>query len=234
MSKPLVESIIDKDFVLAESLFRDRLEIIKEQKLFELKKIVQAEAAFPSGAAGVAARKAAGFRRASDVLGDPTADKKPKVSAAKPKAQTPADEWKGMSFGQKKKVVKGVRAAVAKHLAAAEPEKKPETVSQATSSKAPEVKIAPDEIKKAPSVAKPLKKDKSLRTVDRYKKNLERISALKSRGYSPEHAQKKAEYIKKAYRGTRAKEIAKNVAGRLGQGVKAAVTGLSGYGSLAE
>lgn len=40
MSRQLVESIIDKDFVLAESHFNDRLDAIMEKKLYEKKRMV--------------------------------------------------------------------------------------------------------------------------------------------------------------------------------------------------
>lgn len=84
MSK-LVESILENDFVSAQAIFEERIAAIAERKLLEVKKMVQ-EQTFPSGLAGVEARKKAGFRRAIDVLGDPTvARKKPLIKVKKKK-----------------------------------------------------------------------------------------------------------------------------------------------------
>lgn len=84
MSK-LVESILENDLVSAQAIFEERIAAIAERKLLEVKKMVQ-EQTFPSGRAGVEARKKAGFRRAIDVLGDPTAArKKPLVKVKKKK-----------------------------------------------------------------------------------------------------------------------------------------------------
>lgn len=62
-----------------------------------------------------------------------------------------------------------------------------------------------------------LKKDRSLRTLDRYRQGMDTLEKLKARGYSSEHAQKKAAILRKAYRGARAKAAAGNIArGALG------------------
>lgn len=84
MSK-LVESILENDFVTAQAIFEERINAIAEKKLLENKKMIQ-EQNFPYSLAGVEARKKAGFKRAIDVLGDPTATrKKPLVKLKKKK-----------------------------------------------------------------------------------------------------------------------------------------------------
>ena len=95
MSQKLIESILDKNFVVAESHFRDRLNTIKEQKLFEMKKMMQAEVFGGLSPAEIEMRKKAGYRKAADVLGDPSKQKMPAI--------------KGHKFKKiKKKVAEGV------------------------------------------------------------------------------------------------------------------------------
>lgn len=77
MSKELVESILDKDFVLAESYFNDVLNNIMEKKLYEKKRMIAAqmdEALGGLSRAEIEMRKKAGYRKAADVLKDPRAD----------------------------------------------------------------------------------------------------------------------------------------------------------------
>lgn len=74
MSKQLVESIIDKNFVLAESHFNDRLSAIMEKKLYEKKRQVAADMDEAFGGLTkkeIEDRKKKGYVKASDVLQDP-------------------------------------------------------------------------------------------------------------------------------------------------------------------
>lgn len=89
MSKELVESILDKDFVLAESHFNDILNNIMEKKLYEKKRMVAAQMDEALGGmtrAEIEAKKKAGYKKASDVLQDPRDIKiKPLVKVKKDK-----------------------------------------------------------------------------------------------------------------------------------------------------
>ena len=77
MSRQLVESIIDKDFVLAESHFNDRLSAIMEKKLYEKKRMVATQMDEMLGGMSRAAaekkyrERGQEPRKASDVYGDP-------------------------------------------------------------------------------------------------------------------------------------------------------------------
>ena len=77
MSRQLVESIIDKDFVLAESHFNDRLSAIMEKKLYEKKRMVATQmdevmgGMSPEEARKKYRERGQTPRRASDVYGDP-------------------------------------------------------------------------------------------------------------------------------------------------------------------
>lgn len=74
MSNQLLESIINKDFISAESYFHDRLGDIMEQKLYEKKRQVAAELDEVLGGLSkqdIADRRARGYVKATDVLGDP-------------------------------------------------------------------------------------------------------------------------------------------------------------------
>lgn len=80
MSNQLIESILNKDFVLAENHFRDRLETIKEQKLYELKRMIAAQLDEVMGALTkdeIEDRRRRGYLKAADVLGDPMKSKLP-------------------------------------------------------------------------------------------------------------------------------------------------------------
>lgn len=89
MSKQLVESILDKDFVLAESHFNDILNNIMEKKLYEKKRMIAAQMDEVLGGmtrAEIEAKKKAGYKKASDVLQDPRDIKiKPLVATKKDK-----------------------------------------------------------------------------------------------------------------------------------------------------
>lgn len=83
MSKELVETIINGDYISAKDIFEERLAVLREQKLYEEKRRLAAKLDEIFGGmskAEIDARKAAGYRKATDVLGDP--DKKTKISPA--------------------------------------------------------------------------------------------------------------------------------------------------------
>lgn len=78
MSRELIESIINRDYVSANDLFEERLSIIREQKLYEEKRRMSAKLDEIFGGMSkkeIEDRRKAGYRRASEVLGDPTATK---------------------------------------------------------------------------------------------------------------------------------------------------------------
>jgi|LakMenE01Jun11ns_1017448.scaffolds.fasta_scaffold9887704_3 hypothetical protein len=81
MSEHLVESILDKNYVLSENILRERLNAIMEKKLYEKKRMVAAEMNEALGGLTkkeIEDRKKAGYKKASEVLGDPSAkDLKP-------------------------------------------------------------------------------------------------------------------------------------------------------------
>lgn len=231
MSK-LVESILENDFVSAQAIFEERIAAIAERKLLEVKKMVQ-EQTFPAGVAGVEARKKAGFKRASDVLGDPTAGRK--TSRGKTGAgddagmalQNLRKGWKQASFGERRRAVKMVHQAVKQYAGTQEPPSATTTTTpaQPSSVKTDAQKGFPSQLKREPS-SSPVKKlgaDRSLRTLDRFSKGMKTIEKLKARGYSPEHAEKKANILRKAYRGARLKSAAGNVARGVGQFVAGAL-----------
>lgn len=83
MSK-LIESIASGDFVSANKLFEQRIEQIAEKKLYESKRMIQSEAFGKLTKQEIEDRKKAGYRKAADVLGDPSRHKmKPLVKLKK-------------------------------------------------------------------------------------------------------------------------------------------------------
>lgn len=128
MSHKLIESILDKNFVLAENHLHDRLNTIREQKLLEVKKQVAAQMDEVLGGRDPKELRAKGYVRASA-----------------PKEQgglglSPYDRGKEEA---KKKAAEREKKAKAKHAAAsqkAEPK-------AAEPSAAPEVKLEPEDIK---------------------------------------------------------------------------------------
>lgn len=75
MSNHLIESILDKNFVIAESQLNDRLNSIMEKKLYEKKRMIAADMNEAMGGLTkkeIEDRKKAGYRRAAEVLGDPS------------------------------------------------------------------------------------------------------------------------------------------------------------------
>ena len=76
MSKELIENIIDNDLVTANKIFESRLDSIMEKKLYEVKRRVAANMQEVFGALSkkdIEDRRKAGYRKASEVLGDPRA-----------------------------------------------------------------------------------------------------------------------------------------------------------------
>lgn len=233
----LLEHILNGDYVSANELFEERMVELQEQKLYEVKRMIQ-EQTFPSGVAGVEARKKAGFRKASDVLGDPTEGRKG-TGTKKPKQTAAADEWKKMSFGQKKSLFKRVKASVEK--------KSPKLVSEPTVTRGT---TRPKDEPKAAAPTPTPSRDMSVMkqtpektgtrrerlakaglkmldaksgaskadTQSRYEKDLERAKGLAARGHSNAVSR-----VKKAYAGHRlatgvgrfAKGAAQFVAGAL-------------------
>ena len=85
----LIESIHRKDFVKAHYIFEDRMNIIVEKKLYEEKRRIAADMNEAYGGmtrSEYEERKKAGYRKATDVLGDPSKIKiKPLVKVKKKK-----------------------------------------------------------------------------------------------------------------------------------------------------
>lgn len=71
MSKHLVESIVSNDLLQANDIFEAKLNEIRARKLYELKRMYQAEAFGGLTKAEIDARKKAGYKKAADVLTDP-------------------------------------------------------------------------------------------------------------------------------------------------------------------
>jgi hypothetical protein len=67
----LVESIMADDLLSASEIFENRLAAIMEKKLYEKKKMMQAEVFGGLSLAQIQARKELGWKKAADVLGDP-------------------------------------------------------------------------------------------------------------------------------------------------------------------
>lgn len=76
----LIEHVIVDDFVAANEILESHLNSIVERKLYEKKRMMQAEVFGGMTKAELDARKKAGYRKATDVLGDP--DKATKLSPA--------------------------------------------------------------------------------------------------------------------------------------------------------
>ena len=67
----LLEHILNGDYVSANDLFEERMVELQEKKLYESKRMIQAEAVGGLTKADIEARRKAGYRKASDVLDDP-------------------------------------------------------------------------------------------------------------------------------------------------------------------
>jgi hypothetical protein len=113
MSEHLVESILDKNFVLAESLFQEKLNSIMEKKLYEKKRMVAADMNEALGGLTrqeIEDRKKAGYKKASDVLPDPRDIKIKPLVKVKKKVSEAVDvqsDPEGKVRGGKARPVKG-------------------------------------------------------------------------------------------------------------------------------
>ncbi|NDB60124.1 hypothetical protein EB001_16990 [bacterium] len=97
----LVESIVNRELVSAKAMFEARMEEIRDQKLYEAKRCLGAQLDEIMGGKDIAALRAKGYQRASDVLGPSPYDKRkiggvkqPKVQQAKPAKPSPAKKAK--------------------------------------------------------------------------------------------------------------------------------------------
>lgn len=80
----LLEHILNKDYLSANELFEERMVELQEQKLYESKRMMQAEVFGRLSPKEIEDRKKAGYRKATEVLGDPTRQKmKPLVKLKK-------------------------------------------------------------------------------------------------------------------------------------------------------
>jgi UTP:GlnB (protein PII) uridylyltransferase len=180
----LIESILDKNYVVAESHLNEKLNSIMEKKLYEKKRMVAAQMDEVMGGKDPATLRAQGYRRAIDVLGLSPYDKA--KEAAKKRA-----EARSKKSNQPKQT-----------------ETKPKA---AETSAAPEVKIEPDEVKKKETPKKPEYKRPGM-----LRRNINTLQ-----GREPGYVAPKDE--KDMQRG-----------GKVGKAARAVLTGLSGYGSMAE
>ncbi len=117
MSRQLVESILSKNMLEANDIFEAKLKDIREKKMYEMKRMYQAEAFGGLTPAEIEARKKAGYKRASEVLGDPRAKKpgekrlNPQAKIIKKKiAEESLDEASAESIAKMTKSIKTARA----------------------------------------------------------------------------------------------------------------------------
>lgn len=93
----LLEHILDQDYISANDLFESKMVELQEKKLYEKKRIMQAEVFGGLSPEEIAARKKMGYRKASDVLGDPDVAKKKMIAAAKKKMMAAEKKRKKVS-----------------------------------------------------------------------------------------------------------------------------------------
>jgi hypothetical protein len=77
--KQIVESIIAGKMLEANDMLDAKLSEIRERKLYEMKRMFQAEVFGGLSKDDIAIRKKAGYRKAADVLGDPWSERKKKI-----------------------------------------------------------------------------------------------------------------------------------------------------------
>lgn len=85
----LVESILEGNLLEAKEFFDEKMEIIREQKLYEEKRMISAQMDEVAGSltpAEVEAKKKAGYSKAADVLGDPAEGRKKRMRRKAPPA----------------------------------------------------------------------------------------------------------------------------------------------------
>jgi len=144
----LLESILNKDLVSAKEIFESRMDVIAEKKLYEAKRRLSAE--LHEGLVGRDPKtlRAKGYRKATDVLGDPTASRKGGKQSEPQKGkgddfamqlQKVRQGWKSAKFGERRQAVRMVHKA-AKDYAASQKVKEPEAPKQPEAPKAPERK----------------------------------------------------------------------------------------------
>jgi hypothetical protein len=91
MSKDLIESIIAGNMIEANDMVEAKLAEIRERKMYEMKRMYGAQMNEVLGGMSpeeLAAKKKAGYRKASDVYGDPY-ETKTKARKAPPKGKAP-------------------------------------------------------------------------------------------------------------------------------------------------
>ena len=79
MSRELVESILSKNMLEANDMVENQLAQIRERKMYEMKRMYQAEAFGGLTKDEIADRKKAGYKKASDILGDPQAKQRREI-----------------------------------------------------------------------------------------------------------------------------------------------------------
>ena len=122
----LLEQILNGDYVSANELFEERMLELQERKLYEAKRMMQAEAfgVLKFTKAEIEEKKRQGYRRASEVLGDPSKKMKPLVKLKKKKVTEAVDvqpDPESRVRGGKAKPAKGtmkrnIMAAVARGI----------------------------------------------------------------------------------------------------------------------
>jgi hypothetical protein len=130
----LIEHVLNEDYVSAQNVFESRLDSILEKKLYEKKRMMQAEIFGALSKADIEARRKAGYVKASEVLPDPrdvhigidttqSPKKKEKILKRKKlKENTPIPASAITAIAARATDNKGKR----KRKASPEPEKRPE------------------------------------------------------------------------------------------------------------
>lgn len=102
MSRQLVESILSKNMLEANDIFEAKLKDIREKKMYEMKRMMQAEVFGGLTPAEIEARKKAGYRKAADVLGDPRDKRKRKIPLPATGVKKKSDAPKISMSGEKR------------------------------------------------------------------------------------------------------------------------------------
>lgn len=244
MSRELVESILAGDFVCANELFEEQLNILREQKLYEEKRRMAAkEKPFTQNTKADWAKyrkqnpsvKWDENKEGKKVAEKPKATplgKGGKLSASDIKARRKAGYMQAAPALNALEFIKRVKkyketgslkeqltpiAQQAKDIAASIPDNKPETPRDASAIKSPASEIKP-ELKRLKS------KRAAMSTADRYKEALDRARNLEARGRAGSISK-----VKKMYRGHRAKTAivtgAKKAWGAWGNTLRAGMSG---------
>ncbi len=105
MSKHLIESIISDDLLQASDIFEAKLNEIRARKMYEMKRMYQSEAFGGLTKDEIEMRKKAGYKKASEILGDPMAKKpgekrlNPSAKIIKKKVAEDVLDEAGLGFG---------------------------------------------------------------------------------------------------------------------------------------